>query len=133
MVSCEILGPGPDNLGLGNQLFCVAATLGYAFKHNLDFCFPQLQEELYKPYAKTIFHNLTAYTGSSHNPSNLFQEAANSSTVYTEIPPLKNVKLEGFFQSYKYFAQAWERIRPLLTLPPKKINDIRQEHQHLLP
>ena len=59
LVSCKILGPGPANSGLGNQLFCIAAALAYARKHEKIASFPQITEDLhYNKYNKIFYHNL---------------------------------------------------------------------------
>ena len=47
MITCDILGPGKDNCGLGNQLFCIATTLALAEENQDTATFPQLN---FPPY-----------------------------------------------------------------------------------
>ena len=133
MVTCNIYGPGPANNGLGNQLFCIAATLGYSFRHGLEAFFPDLLNEPFKKYGETIFHQLaTSPPEGSEEITSQFTEPSNSSTVYHQIPVYKNLRLNGFFQSYKYFDQFRENIISLFSFPLDLENSIKKHYPKLL-
>ena len=102
MITCEVRGHGPANGGLGNQMFCVAATLGAAYKNGTVAVFPDLNKEPYKFYGDTIFHSLNK-GGNIDFFTNVHREPPYTSTVYHDIPFMDGMKLSGHFQSYKYF------------------------------
>jgi hypothetical protein len=82
---------------LGNQLFQIACTIGYALDHDKDFIFPPWH---YNQYLK---HSLPTTTDiiSAH----WYEEPY---FYYKEIPQIDgNVDLHGYFQSIKY----WEKYR----------------------
>ena len=132
MVTCNILGPGPANNGLGNQLFCIAATLAHSFRHDVEAFFPDLIREPFKKYAATIFHQLASHPSRVDEITKEFNEPPNSSTIHRQIPPHKNLKLNGFFQSYKYFDEFRENILSLFSLPRSLENSIKEEYSCLL-
>jgi len=132
MVTCNILGPGPANNGLGNQLFCVAATLAHSFRHNVEAFFPELIREPFKKYATTIFHQLASHPPRVDQIVKQFNEPPNSSTIHHQIPPYKNLKLNGFFQSYKYFDEFRGDILSLFSLPHNLENSIKKQYSSVL-
>ena len=132
MVTCNIFGLSPTNNGLGNQLFCVAATLGYSFQHNLEAFFPDLLREPFKKYAETIFHQLIPLHPARNGITTQFDEPPNSSTIYHQIPPCQSLRLNGFFQSYKYFDQFRENILSLFSLPLSLESSIKKQYTQLL-
>ena len=107
-VSCNILGPGEANSGIGNQLFCIANALSYSKDSGKRLFLPQIlnKKDVLK-YKETFYTNLnigldadiydTCYTETDFS--------------YTEIPELTgNVLLNGYFQSDKYFAHNRKHI-----------------------
>lgn len=85
---------------LGNMLFQIAVTIATAKKNNTDYLFPSWQHELY------------------FNLHDCFSNNIKSDRVYVEphfhysaIPPMNNMDLSGYFQSYKYFEAYDDLIR----------------------
>lgn len=102
MVTCKLYG------GLGNQLFQMAAVMGYAKKHNLKYYFP-LRKYLKELPTRKIFE-LNTYKEKAFN--------------YNEIPPFTSVCLDGYFQSEKYFDNAREEILEAVGFDNKPLNKI---------
>ena len=102
-VSCNILGPGEANSGLGNQLFCIANALSYARDNNKQLFLPQIlnKQDVLK-YKEVFYTNLKTDTDADINTFNTYSEPDFS---YKKIPEfIGNVLLNGYFQSDKYFA-----------------------------
>ena len=116
MITCDVLGHGPANNGLGNQMFAIATTLSLAIDNNDVAVFPDLNEPHYNFYARTIFHKLD--TGINKNfVQNHYKERPYTSTIYEKIPYQENLCISGHFQSYKYFDQNKDKIKQIFTLP----------------
>ena len=100
-VTCDILGPGSENSGLGNQLFCIANTLSYARDNQKIPLFPRIKSmDSINKYSNIFYKNLNI--GLDIDIYNIDYEEA--SFCYNKIPFLENnVKLRGYFQSDKYF------------------------------
>ena len=99
--------------GLGNQLFVMFSTMSYAIKHDLPFIFDYNPDLIYrKTHWEGMYASLTCFSTEvyplwqsnfSYLPS--YNE---SSFYYTKIPSptqlnLTQFKLNGYYQSYKYF------------------------------
>jgi len=113
-VSCDILGPGSANSGLGNQLFCVANALSYAKDNNKKAFFPQiLSNKDISKYKEAFYSNLHIGLDISIHDI-LYSEPEFS---YSRIPDFSgNVKLSGYFQSEKYFSHNREYILESLNI-----------------
>lgn len=105
LVTCDIKGPAKENFGLGNQLFCIATTIAYAQKNNLNFSFPQLNDNFYGYYRNNIFKKLNTKIENIENIK--FIRIQEKSYEFNEIDYYENndfsIILDGYFQSYKYF------------------------------
>lgn len=88
MVTCKLYGR------LGNQMFQIAATIGYAEKYGMPYSIPKqsISPKIWPRYFDQ-FPN-----GSYDFP--LYKEPSHE---YNDIPFLPNVCLDGYFQSEKYF------------------------------
>ena len=101
--------------GLGNMMFQVAAAyaLGQEFGHKYILN-PNHTGTLHRPpldYKETVFKNLE-----SLNDTMDFYKATQDSFHYEEIKlPTSNILLDGYFQSYKYFAKYQRQIRDLFS------------------
>jgi glycosyltransferase involved in cell wall biosynthesis len=114
-VTCDILGPGPANSGLGNQLFCIAATLSYARDNNKIPVFPEIKtKKQIKKYSDVFYRLLNiGLEGDIHYSK--YNEIGFS---YNKIPSLeKNTKLHGYFQSYKYFKDYRKELLENFSIP----------------
>ena len=107
MVTCNLFGR------YGNCLWQVSATIAYALKHKMPYVIPEhgvnfQQQTNYKfPNQKNIQIN-NVYTQPNHG--------------YNEIPYFENVRLNGHFQSEKYFEGFRDEIRTELGFPKATIN-----------
>lgn len=94
---------------LGNQMFCVATTLAYAWDNNLKPIFPFLNEhDANKSYNRDrIFFRLDT----SNYPRAFKHVIRNYSMSYIPIPPsLGDLFLDGPFFAWKYFHHHREEL-----------------------
>lgn len=125
-VTCDILGPGPANSGLGNQLFCVANVLSYALDNNKIAVFPQLNTiEDVKKY-KSVFYKKLKIGADLNIYNNFYSEKEFS---YNKIPFIDgNLKLIGYYQSDQYFLHNREKILDLLNIKELK-NHVQRKYK----
>jgi|TARA_R110000744_G_scaffold377724_1_gene493023 hypothetical protein len=111
MITCNLKG------GLGNYMFQIAATYGYAIENCVkpvfDFDVAMKVHEDINTYKSNILRNVDIDKGYADV---LYREP---SFGYTRIPYLMNgdVYLDGYFQSEKYFFKYSEQIKKLFTEP----------------
>ena len=109
MITIELMG------GLGNQLFQIFALLGYSIQHNTPFYFADkgLQHGWRKKlYWDTFLSALGPNLLSGVDAKHVWRE---QQFCYSQIPYFggiteEDVKLFGYFQSYKYFDVYKEEI-----------------------
>lgn len=94
MVCVDLIG------GLGNNLFQIAAAVGYSEKYKVDFQIPEWEYSGCLKIESTKLSNGKVFYGEK-------------GFYYEEIPFIEDVKLFGFFQSEKYFKHCEEKIREL--------------------
>jgi hypothetical protein len=101
---------------MGNALFQIYATIGYAKKYNVPFVFPKWehQDMFNLPEGSFVDKGLI-------NVSNHYQE---SSYSYKDIPFQDACSLSGYFQSWKYFEHCKEYIRSILL--PQPIEELKE-------
>ncbi len=131
MITCDILGKCNNNSGLGNQLFCVAATLSLALDNSDVAIFPDLKKSYYKFYSKNIFHKLEIGQDKDF-VTNYYTEPPYTGTLYNKIDYLDNMCLHGHFQSYKYFDHNSDYIRDTLVLPESVEKLVLLRHKDIL-
>ena len=80
---------------MSNGMFQIAATIGYAKKYNVPFCFPKWEHQsLFNiPNEYFIDSNLICVYSNYNEPK----------YTYSEIPFQNSCSLSGYFQSWKYF------------------------------
>lgn len=104
--------------GLGNQLFQIATTYALALRNNdiacfnLETCYTPLQGKPSYNYKTNILNKVNNVTDFIY--SGKYNEPKFS---YQELPYSKNVLLDGYFQSEKYFIDFKEEIIDLFELP----------------
>lgn len=116
MVTCRLMGR------LGNQMFQIAATIGYSNKHDIPYWIPRrsMAEHIWPAYFKHFpkepeqFVKYVEYKEPNHH--------------YDEIPKWTNVILEGFFQSEKYFKDYRQNIIDAFQVPYKKLDGFVSIH-----
>jgi hypothetical protein len=115
--------------GLGNQLFQIFATISYAIKHKERFNF--LYSEMLGSrvtYWNTFLINLKSFT--HLNLSNVkiikeqvfhYQDILSPNLIENNgVMQKENIKLYGYFQSYKYFQDYYDTISKLIKLEKQK-------------
>lgn len=104
---------------LGNNLFQIAACIGYAKKHNVKW-------GIQKGYVEPGFRVFQVDQFLPHLPSNEGQHFRRynegdrkvGNYDYSEIPHQPDgVRLVGFWQSYKYFDNAMQEVKDAFKLP----------------
>lgn len=126
MISIDIMG------GFGNQLFQIFATLAYGIQHNIKVVFPFHRHMGHRhTYWDTFFNELVLFT--TQNPSNkcsdedimnmpIYQEKDFTYLAFPNFDKNSDIRLVGYFQSYKYFDSKQDIIYRLLKLEEKKQN-----------
>lgn len=124
MITCALMG------GLGNQLFQIFTAISYAI----------LSENNYK-FTNTV----VLFGGTRHTYWDSFLSELKKNTT-DMFPPLtciketsfehhdidldeirgKNIILNGYFQSYKYFDKHYKTICKIIDLPNKKLEALQQ-------
>lgn len=105
---------------LGNQFFEIAAAYAYALDNNLKVVLPDLlSKTLYNlPLNNNRIYKQIPQLEATELPQALEVEWNQPSFLYTKIPEgLKNVKLNGYFQSESYFGHHRQEIVDLLKPP----------------
>lgn len=101
-VTCASLGKFGR---LGNQMFQIAAVLGYANKHHLKAVFPKWYCDYTQKDMSVYFKN--KINQSLSISSQCEREYKESNFYYSEIPYYSSVDLYGYFQSEKYFSNKY--------------------------
>jgi hypothetical protein len=124
MITCELMG------GLGNQLFQIFATISYSMKYKKPFRF------LYKDflgsrntYWNTFLFNLKTFTSLNMPKTTIIKEPAFNYNEIIDPPDSENVKLYGYYQSYKYFERSYKTICKLIKLEEQK-EFIKKKYSH---
>jgi hypothetical protein len=112
--------------GLGNQLFQIAAGYAYAKRFAMELCFPRMwncrsdRQPIWDTYFKDSQHKFSLLEKSSFETVR-WHTISEERYAYKEIPApprgLPFYKLNGYFQSSKYFQAVKEEIRDLLHIP----------------
>ena len=125
MITCNLMG------GLGNQIFQIFVTIAYSIKTNNKFYFLSIEQlgtgltsSIRFTYWKTFFAKLQT---NLINELPLIDEVIKEKMFsYNELPINKmynkNVKLHGYFQSYKYFDEYYCMICKIIELEKMKIS-----------
>lgn len=124
MVTCKLLGR------TGNQCFIIAAVIGYAKKHGLEYHIPAhtQNDEKWKPM-------FTHLENPNYNPGLPKIKIEERGFAYNHLPapPFKdcNIELNGYFQSHKYFDHCIEDVRKAFLLPYKRLEGWAAIHVRL--
>jgi len=110
--------------GLGNQLFQVAAAYNLAKQNNdesifnLNISHTPLQGSEIKKYKNNIFKEF------NHSDNIVFDNVfSQSGHGYEKIPYKKNIELQGFFQSEKFFIENKEEFVEKINIGLKSEKD----------
>lgn len=123
MISCNLQG------GLGNQMFQIAATTSIAlsnndtYSFNFENCFTPNQGNTSIKYTNNIFKNIPSHT--KFNFDVIYNEPKFS---FSKINYSKNLLLNGYFQSEKYFEINSNSIKKLFYISPNDIEKISNKY-----
>lgn len=112
MISCNLQG------GLGNQMFQIAAAYALALRNNttscfdLSGCYTPLQGNTSIKYINNFFSKLNNFK--NDNCNKIYNETKFS---FEKIPDEKELILNGYFQSEKYFKDFKNEIINLFNIP----------------
>jgi len=137
MITCNIMG------GLGNQLFQIFATMATGIRDGHKIIVPYSEVLTTGSIVRTTFWNTflapikiftNFYTPSITNSTLMsIRPHENFFHSYGCIPPVEsneNIRLFGYFQSYKYFVDQQEQIYKLICLE-YQTESVRNEYYQL--
>ena len=113
--------------GLGNQLFIIFATIAYSLEVKNSFWFLKTDKTVgiteRTSYWDNIFINLKEFLELTPPKCENLLKYKEPKIKYLKIPkyPHENIILDGYFQSFRYFIEYYEKIRKIL-----KINEMQQ-------
>lgn len=110
--------------GLGNQLFQIFALISYSLRENHNYILPYFsfckrKNTYWDALLINLKENIIDYTNIQYN-----KKYSEPDFIYRHIESIdknSNLLLDGYFQSYKYFINDYEKICELINL--KKIKD----------
>lgn len=111
---------------LGNQLFCIAGTIGIAKSHGREFAFP---EWVYSEYFK---HPLAIRNIAKKDKIVPVGESSYNYTpeYWTKALMGEKISIEGWLQSEKYFEACKEDIREQFRWKDEFRRDLKNKHSH---
>lgn len=119
-----------NNYQLGNQLFCIATALAYAWDHDFKAVFPFLNE----PGANREFNRERIFFRlDTHLPRKIDTTHYDMSWRYHLIPPFrKDVMLIGPFMSWKYFHHHRGKILDIFAPSSDVLNYLCEKYGPLI-
>ena len=116
MITIEVMG------GLGNQLFQIFTLIHLSLEENIPFYFdsrskPSRNDRPF--YWNNFLKGLVSFIKNEHTTL-VYREPRFQYTPLPAIPKDKNVKLFGYFQSYKYFHESRSSIFNMIRLSKSK-------------
>lgn len=116
---------------IGNQLFIIATTLAYAWDYDMTPIFPGLHTDKNRlVYNRDrLFFRLDA-SSPPRNFSHIFREEAPYDGK--RIPYLKDVILDGYFQSWKHFDHHRDKLLEILAPSIETQTYLQSKYQDLL-
>ena len=118
---------------LGNQLFIIAATVSLALDHGAEPLFPDLAQKTTENIPlnrEKIFSHLNLNLNSS--PVRLNYTYYEPYFHYQQIHYYPNMKINGYFQSEKYFINHKEEILQLFAAPSHIQNYLEKNYSHII-
>lgn len=109
MVTTKLIGR------LGNQLFQMANTIAYAKRHSLPYWIPN---QTIDPRVWKIYYTNLPQEPEQFYKYQLYRELGHD---YHEIPYMKDVLFEGYWQSEKYFQDERQEILTCFSIPWKPL------------
>jgi len=134
MIYCHLKG------GLGNMLFQIAATKSLSIDNKTDCSFPNLHSHLhylnsdatYNPSLKHGSEYMSMLKNLNVNPTTT-SNVVRYPFTYVQSPPFdRNVIIEGFFQSEKYFVHNREAILEFIKAPLEIMETIHEKYSDIV-
>jgi hypothetical protein len=127
IVSVHLMG------GLANQLFQIFTCISYALTHNISFILPCIKQDtcsydgsLRPTYWCNFLFQLNKYVVSKEPSYHQHHEIGHE---YTIIPTYShNFKLNGYFQSFKYFDKNFKEICNIIGISDMK-KDLKERYK----
>ncbi len=116
---------------LGNQLFIIAATLAYGWDYGKEPLFPQLNESRYRlsVHRDRLFFRLNTSLSQVSFQREFWEKIWYSPA---RIPPCsENLKLFGYFHSWKHFHHHREKLLPLFAPHPETLVSLESRYGEL--
>jgi hypothetical protein len=127
LVTCEFRGQ------MGNQMWQIAATVGYALEYGYEPIFPGLKNAINGIFnAQHFFHRLN--TSCSTQYDDFLKHREFYSHTFTPIPNYngQNVCLDGHFESPSYFEKYKDEIQKIFAPTEEIVKEIHQKYGELL-
>ncbi len=139
MITCNIMG------GLGNQLFQIFTTIATGIRDGHKIVFPYVESTNYGTVTRYTFWNSFLAPIQSFTNINTTDDSTSNKTLmelpqyeyffhnFTMIPRIarnENIRLFGYFQSYKFFIDYEDVIFKLIKLN-EQIECVKNEYSHL--
>ena len=140
MITCNIMG------GLGNQLFQIFTTIATGIRDGHKIVFPYVESTNYGTVTRyTFWDNFLAsiliFTNKNTTDEGISNKALSevpsynfffhNYTIIPKIEQFQNIRLHGYFQSYKYFIDQQDIIFKLIRLD-ELIESVKAENSHLI-
>ena len=110
MITIKLMG------GLGNQLFQIYFLMAFGMKHNKEFRFPNsVHGARSAGYRDTLFKYLEPYRQDIKH-----RKVHEKNFHYDEYPYTDRKEFIGYFQSFRYFQEYYDKIEEIM-----KINEFR--------
>jgi len=119
--------------GLCNQIFMIFTTIAYSIKNNIDYSFHTQDSTTITNGNPVYFNNLLKNIKHKTTPFLIedFEFYNEENFHHNEIPVYeKNLKIRGFFQSYKYFEKEYDEILHILGIRSTQTL-IQEKYKHL--
>lgn len=118
--------------GLGNYLFQIAAGYAFSLKNNYSFRINNIEESYVAHKPPSLYINSILPSKLFGNDNISYVTYDEPSFNYNEIPNInRNLKLNGYFQSEKYFINYRNEIHDLF-LNEKIIDDLKLKYKNIL-
>lgn len=129
MIYIDLMG------GLGNQLFQIFCVISYSFTHKIPFKLKTTKFDKVSPldnvskrptYWNNFLKNLNTFT---YNENIILPTVREPTFAYNQIPYYQHdFRVFGYFQSYKYFEQQYDKIIKLIGLEKQKL-ETREKYE----
>ncbi len=115
---------------LGNQMFIIAAAVSHALEHGACPIFPDLVKN--KNFNIPLNYRMLFHLFPVKLPNSIGVTYVEPQFSYRKIPYYPNMKINGFFQSEKYFSKHKSEILELFSPPSKVMEYLSHRYADIL-